>query len=52
MEQPSVARSLGLDKKCLVMIMYVGVGLVVRLSNNKGVVMGESVGVCGCIFVF
>ena len=47
-----VARSMDLDRECLVMIMYVGVGLVVRLNNNKGVIMGESVGVCGCIFVF
>ena len=31
---------------------HVGVGLVVRLNNNKGVLMGESLGVCGCIFVF
>ena len=47
-----VARSMDLDRECLVMIMYVGVGLVVRLNNNKGVIMGESVGVCGVIFVF
>ena len=47
-----VARSMGLDRECLVMIMYVGVGLLVCLSIDKGVVMGESVGVSGCIFVF
>ena len=47
-----VARSMDLDRECLVMIMYVGVGLVVRLNSNKLDFMGESVGVCGCIFVF
>ena len=36
-----------LDKEGLVVVMYVGVGLVIGLQKNIGVVVGKSVGVCG-----
>ena len=42
-----VDRNVGLDKEGLVVVMYVGVGLVMGLQNNIGVVVGKSVGVCG-----
>ena len=42
-----VYRNVGLDKEGLVVVMYVGVGLVMGLQNNIGVVVGKSVGVCG-----
>ena len=41
-----VYRNVGLDKEGLVVVMYVGVGLVMGLQNNIGVVVGKSVGVC------
>ena len=31
----------------LVVVMYVGVGLVMGLQNNIGIVVDKSVGVCG-----
>ena len=43
-----VARSIGLDKECLVVVIYVGKGQVVGVRKSIGVV----VGVCGCVFVF
>jgi hypothetical protein len=33
----SVDRNVGLDKEGLVVVMYVGVGLVIGLQNNIGV---------------
>ena len=42
-----VDRNVGLDKEGLVVVMYVGVGLVMGLQNNIGVVVSKSVGVCG-----
>ena len=42
-----VDRSVGLDKEGLVVVMYVGVGLVMGLQNYICVVVGKSVGVCG-----
>ena len=41
-----VDRNGGLDKEGLVVVMYVGLGLVMGLQKNIGVVVGESVGVC------
>ena len=40
-----VYRNVGLDKEGLVVVMYVGVGLVIGMQNNIGVVVGKSVGV-------
>ena len=34
-----VDRNVGLDKVGLVVVMYVGVGLVISLQNNIGVVL-------------
>ena len=42
-----VDRNVSLDKEGLVVVMYVGVGLVMDLQNNIDVVVGKSVGVCG-----
>ena len=42
-----VDKKVGLDKDGLVVVMYVVVGLVMGLQKNIGVVVGESVGVCG-----
>ena len=39
-----VDRNVGLDKEGLVVVMYVGVGLVIGLQNKIGVVVGKSVG--------
>ena len=37
-----------LERECLILMMYMGAGL----GSNRGVVVGESVRVCGCVFVF
>ena len=42
-----VDRNVCLNKEGLVVVMYVGVGLVMGFQNNIGVVVGKSVGVCG-----
>ena len=42
-----VDRNVCLDKEGLVVVMYVGVGVVMGFQNNIGVVVGKSVGVCG-----
>ena len=39
--------NVGLDKEGLVVVIFRGLGLVMCLQNNLGVVVGESVGVCG-----
>ena len=42
-----VVRNVGLYKEGLVVVVYVGVGLVVGLKKNITAVVGESVGICG-----
>ena len=42
-----VVRSMGLDKECLVVVIYMVVGLVVSLRKSVGI----GVGVCGVFWV-
>ena len=46
-----VARSIGLDKECLVVVIYVGKGQVVGMRKSIGVML-VFVGVCLCSWVY